>query len=75
MLRSVLSVIALAGVLAAAQPAFADPAAATAPDQIQAAASPTEQPASPPPARASSPDAPASAGVAKNITFVGFGWG
>jgi hypothetical protein len=76
MLRSVLSAIALAGVFAVAQPAFADPAAA-APDQTQFAAPAMQQPAPPPPARASSPDAPApvNPGSGKTVVFVGFGRG
>ena len=66
MLRSILSAVALAGIIAAAQPAFADAAAATAPEHAQPAAAAAQQSA--PPAAASSPrslDAPAPAG---------FGW-
>jgi hypothetical protein len=67
MLRSILSAVALAGLIAVANPAFADPLAATASDHAQPAAAATQQPASPAPA--SSPrslDSPAPAG---------FGWG
>ena len=46
MLRSVLSAILLAGLLAAAQPTVADPLAATASAHVQAAAAMVEQPAS-----------------------------
>jgi hypothetical protein len=47
-----------------AQPAFADPVAATASNQVQAAAAETEQPA------------PAASVVGdKNSIPVGFGWG
>jgi hypothetical protein len=77
MLRFVLSVVALAGILATAQPSFADPVAATTSDQAQVAATAPEQQAPPTPARASSSDAPAAAktGRNKDIIFVGFGWG
>jgi hypothetical protein len=78
MLRLVLSVVALAGVLAMAQTALADPLVATAYDRVQAAAPATEQPAPPAPAaRPSSSDAsaPASAGLGKDLVPVGFGWG
>jgi hypothetical protein len=77
MLRLVLSAVALAGVLAAAHTASADPLAATAADQTRAVASSPRQPAPPVPALASSPDAPAPAngGLGKNIIFVGSGWG
>jgi hypothetical protein len=77
MLHSVLSAIALAGVLAAAHPALADPAVATAAGQTQPAAPSPEQPAPPAPARTPSPDAPApaGAGLGRNIIFAGFGWG
>jgi hypothetical protein len=67
MLRSILSAVALAGVIAAAYPALADAVTATASEHAQPAAATTEQPAVPVPA--SSPrslDAPAPAG---------FGWG
>ena len=67
MLRSILSAVALAGVIAAAHPALADAVAATASEHAQPAAATTQQPAVPVPA--SSPrslDAPAPAG---------FGWG
>jgi hypothetical protein len=77
MLRSVLSAVALAGVLATAQPAFADPLAATASGHAQAAAAATE-PSLPAPALSSwssDASAPASGGVGKNIAPAGFGWG
>jgi hypothetical protein len=45
MLRSALSAVLLAGVLAVVQPTFADPITATASDHVQAAAAATEQPA------------------------------
>jgi hypothetical protein len=67
MLRSTLSAVAIAGLIAIAHPAFADSISATAADHAQPAAAATQQPASPAPA--SSPrsfDAPAPAG---------FGWG
>jgi hypothetical protein len=78
MLRLVLSAVALAGVLAMAQPAFADALAATTYDRAQAAAPVTEQPAPPAPAARPSPSdasAPASAGLGTDIIPVGFGWG
>jgi hypothetical protein len=77
MFRFALSVVALAGALAAAHPALADPLAAKATDHTQAAMPATEHPAPPAPARASSPDepAPATTDRGKNIIFVGFGWG
>jgi hypothetical protein len=67
MLRSILSAVVLAGIIAVAQPAFADAAAATASEHAQPAAAATQQSA--PPAAVSSPrslDTPAPAG---------FGWG
>ena len=67
MLRSILSAVALAGVIAAAHPALADVVAATASEHAQPAAAAMEQPGVPAPV--SSPrslDAPAPAG---------FGWG
>jgi hypothetical protein len=64
MLRSTLSAVFLAGVFAMAQPAFADPVAATGANQVQAAAAETEQPV------------PAASVVGdKNAIPVGFGWG
>jgi hypothetical protein len=64
MLRSILSAVALAGVIAAAHPAFADAVAATASEHAQPAAA-TQQPAVPVPASSlRSLEAPA-----------GFGWG
>jgi hypothetical protein len=76
MLRLVLSAVALAGVLAAAQPAIADPLAATASDHAKVAA--TEQPASPAPASSWSSDASApgtDTEQRKDFIPVGFGWG
>jgi hypothetical protein len=76
MLRFALPAVALVGVLAMAQPVFADPLAATASDHAEAAAAAIEQPASPAPAWSSSSDAPAtSARLGKNIAPAGFGWG
>jgi hypothetical protein len=77
MFRFALSAVALAGVLVAAQPSFADPLAATASDHVQAAAPATEQLVPPVPARTPPSDAraPANAGRGKDIIFVGFGWG
>jgi hypothetical protein len=77
MFRIALSAVALAGVLATAQPIFADPLAATASDHTQAAASATKQLAPPVPAAAAASDAlaPANTGRGKDIIFVGFGWG
>jgi hypothetical protein len=78
MLRLALSTVALAGVLAMAQPVFADPLAATASDHAQpVAAAMEQQPTSPTPAWSSSWDAPAatSARPGKNIAPAGFGWG
>jgi hypothetical protein len=75
MLRFALSAVALAGVLAMAQPIYADPLAALASDHAQAAAAAIEQPMSPAPAWPSSSDAPAAAdGLGKNAP-AGFGWG
>jgi hypothetical protein len=65
MLRSILSVVALAGVLVAAQPVFADHLAATASDHAQAAAAMMEQPA----------PQPNPAGAMHSIAPAGFGWG
>ena len=67
MLRSIFSAVAIAGLIAVAHPAFADPLAATPAEHAQPAAAATQQPTSPAPV--SSPrslDAPAPAG---------FGWG
>ena len=72
MLRFALPAVALVGVLAMAQPVFADPLAATVSDHAQAAAAAIEQPASPAPAWSS--DMPAT-NAGKNITPAGFGWG
>jgi hypothetical protein len=65
MLRFALSAVTLVGVLAVAQPVFADPLAATAFDHAQAAAAAIEQPASPVPAWSSSDAPAASAGLAR----------
>jgi hypothetical protein len=70
MLRPVRFAVALAGVLAATHPVFADPLAAMTPDHAQATAPATEAPA-----WSSSPDAPPGAGFGKNIVTVGFGQG
>lgn len=67
MLRSALSAVLLAGVLAAAQPAVADPLAATASDHVQAAAATMEQPAPLP--------TPAASAVERGMAPAGFGWG
>jgi hypothetical protein len=78
MLRSFISAVALAGVLAAAHPSFAETLAATASDQAQAAAPATEQPAPPAVVQPSSSDATARASAwppHKDIVPVGFGWG
>jgi hypothetical protein len=76
MLRLALSAFALAGVLATAQPAFADPLAAS--DRAQATAPATEQPALLPGGQTWSPSTdvtvPTSAGASKDVP-VGFGWG
>ena len=83
MLRLTSFAIALAGVLAATQPVFADPLAVAAADHTQVAAPALEQRAlsapvgsSSMPAWSSSSDAqaPTDAGLGKNIP-VGFGWG
>jgi hypothetical protein len=73
MLRSVLSAVALAAILATVHPAFADPLEAMASDHSQAAAAATQQ-VTPVPASSGSSDttAPASA---KDFSPVGFGWG
>jgi hypothetical protein len=77
MLRSARLAVALASVLAATHPVFADMRTATASDQVAAPA--TEQPASQTPSWSSSllPGAPvpASAGLGKGMVAVGFGWG
>jgi hypothetical protein len=78
MLRSFISAVALAGVLAAAHPSFAESPAATAPDHAQATVPATEQPAPPVLAQPSSSDATARASAwppHKDIVPVGFGWG
>jgi hypothetical protein len=77
MFRFVLSAVALAGVLATAHPALADPLAASASDHAQAAAPATEQAPLAAPAWSPSSDAtaPASGWPGRGITPVGFGWG
>jgi hypothetical protein len=75
MSRFVLTAFALAGLLAAAHPAFTDPVAPTASDHAQAAAPAREQAPIAGPAWSPSSDAPASASFGKGITPVGFGWG
>jgi hypothetical protein len=77
MLRSMVSALAFAGILATAQPAFADALATAASEQTQAAAPANEQQARPVPAKASSPDAtgPTNTGPGKDVIPVGFGWG
>ena len=77
MLRSVLAAVALASVLAAGQPVFADPVAPAASDHVQAATSAQEQSASPARVGAAVIDvtAPASVGRDKDAIPVGFGWG
>jgi len=75
MLRFARSAVALAAVLATAQPIFADPLAATASDSAQAAAA-MDQSASPASVWSSSSDAAATtAGPGKNVAPAGFGWG
>jgi hypothetical protein len=77
MVRIILSAVALAGILAAAQPAFADPLAATPSDRVQTTVVAREQPAASVPAATSSPDArsQANGGLGKDAVTVGFGWG
>ena len=67
MVRSILSAVALAGILTMAQPAFADPATATASDHAQAVAAAAEQP-TPQPTMENSERS-------KYFAAVGFGWG
>jgi hypothetical protein len=67
MFRSALSAVLLAGVLAAAQTAMADPLPATASDHVQAAAAATEQPTPRP--------SPAASAVERGMAPAGFGWG
>jgi hypothetical protein len=76
MFRFVLCAVALAGVLATAQPVFADPLTTTAADHAQIGPPATEQPAPPALAARSSSDAPApvSPRLGKQAP-VGFGWG
>jgi hypothetical protein len=77
MLRSMVSALALAGILATAQLAFADALATATSEHTQADAPATEQQARPVPAKASSPDAtrPTNTGLGKDVIPVGFGWG
>ncbi len=76
MLRFVLSAVALAGILATANPVFADPVAAAAPERVQTAAPATEQVSPPAPALSSSDvKAPTGDSLGKGIVPVGFGWG
>jgi hypothetical protein len=72
MLRSVLSAVALAAVLATVTPAFADPLDAPASDHTQAAVAATQPTPVPASSRTSDGSAPASA---KDFSPVGFGWG
>jgi hypothetical protein len=73
MLRSVLSAVALAAILATVHPAFADRLETMASGHTQAAAAATQQ-TTPGPASPAALDttAPASA---KDTSPVGFGWG
>jgi hypothetical protein len=74
-LQSVLSAVALAGVLAAAHPSFADHRV-TAADHKQAAAAAAGQPAPPAPVRPSEgTTAPAPSRDRGTDIPVGFGWG
>jgi hypothetical protein len=73
MLRFVLSVMAVAGILATTLQAFADPLPATAADHARVAAAATAPPA--PPARLSPSAAPESDGHDTEIIPVGPGWG
>jgi hypothetical protein len=67
MLRIIVSAVVIAGILASAQPAFADAAAATASEHAQPAAAAAQQSA--PPAAGSSPRS-------SDVTApAGFGWG
>jgi hypothetical protein len=76
MLRSILSAITLAGVIATVPPTFADPAAAMMSDHVQTAAA--AEPTSSAPAWSSSSDVPAptaSSGLRQTTAPAGFGWG
>jgi hypothetical protein len=76
MFRLIFSAVALAGVLATAHPAFADPVAVRASEQAQAAAPAPDNAAPPAPVSSTSgAAAPASAGRDGNAVPVGFGWG
>jgi len=72
MLRIVLATVALAGLLAAAPPVFADPLTAMASDHVRTAAPATEQPTSD---RLPAMDARARAEADRDIVPVGLGWG
>jgi len=72
MLRSLVSAVALAGLLATGQHAFADPA--TASDHVQPAAAAPEQPALLAPMSSSS-DVTAPVNAEHGKAPVGFGWG
>jgi hypothetical protein len=74
MLRSVLSAVALAAVLATVNPAFAAPLDVTGSDNTQATAAAAQQatPSATASPRPSDVSAPASA---KDFSPVGFGWG
>ena len=74
MLRSLLAAVALAGLLALGQQAFADPLAGTASDHVQPAAAATEQPALLAPLSSSS-DVTAPVNAEHGKAPVGFGWG
>jgi hypothetical protein len=67
MIRSLLSAVALAGILATAQSASADPSTAAASDHAKAARVAAEQPTPQPAWENSERD--------KNLASVGFGWG
>ena len=75
MFRFVLSVIALAGVVAAAQPSFADAVVSGECNRVHVATRAPEQPAPPAPSRSSSEDTTASGGLGKDVVPVGLGWG
>jgi hypothetical protein len=74
MLRSIISAVALATVLATVHPAFADPLAAKASDQTQPAAAATQQ-QTPPAAALSRPSGVTAPATSKDFSPVGFGWG
>jgi len=72
MLRSVLSAVAFAAVLATVNPAFADHLDSTASDRTQPAAAATQPTPVPASSRTLDGSAPASG---KDVSPVGFGWG